>query len=87
MQPTHYLLKPEGAGGLGGVAYKDRARPPRPPRGAGSSSASPTPLNSAILYNAPGWMFQEELFDWKQFLIGKEEILIGKEWFLIGKIF
>ena len=28
----HYLSKPGGGGGgLGGVAYKDRARPPRPP--------------------------------------------------------
>ena len=30
----HYLSKPGGGGGwLGGVAYKDRARPPPPPRG------------------------------------------------------
>ena len=31
MSPAHYLSKPGGGGGLGGVAYKDRARPP--PRG------------------------------------------------------
>ena len=30
VHPTHYLSKPEGAGGLEGVAYKDRARPPPP---------------------------------------------------------
>ena len=29
MSPAHYLSKPGGGGGgLGGVAYKDRARPP-----------------------------------------------------------
>ena len=34
MSPAHYLSKPGGGGGLGGVAYKDRAR--LPPREAGT---------------------------------------------------
>ena len=31
MAPTPLSFKTQGGGGLGGVAYKDRARPPPPP--------------------------------------------------------
>ena len=31
MPPTHYLSNPGGGRRVGGVAYKDRARPPHPP--------------------------------------------------------
>ena len=40
MPPTHYLSNPRGGGGgAGGVAYKDRARPP--PRGHEAVTQAP----------------------------------------------
>ena len=45
----HYLSKPGGGGGLGGVAYKDRARPPpRAPAGAGEVHATSVPRQRSL---------------------------------------
>ena len=51
MPPTHYLSKPRGGGGAGGVAYKDWARPPPPP----PAYASPT-CYTAVFWIVEFWL-------------------------------